>query len=117
MEEELSQLTNDPAYQRNAFITEDDLKSLGSLTGQENEALIILRAPTGSSLEVPEPSTIPENDPEKYQLFLKTDTGKISVYIVSAETNILGDDNRDDLHNTNLRYDEDNDILFKSNMV
>jgi hypothetical protein len=36
-------------------------------------------------LEVLNPSSVPETEPEKYQLYLKTDTGKIQVYFASGE--------------------------------
>jgi transcription factor E2F3 len=59
-------MTKDPNYAEYAYVTYDDIKSLNNLTGAENETLIAIRAPPGTSLEVPDPETLPDDETERY---------------------------------------------------
>ena len=83
MTESLNQLTKDPSYAEHAYATFDDIKSLGNLTDAENETLLAIRAPPGTSLEVPDPETFPAEEKEKYQVYLSSRTGEILVYVVT----------------------------------
>ena len=83
MNESLNQLTKDPSYAEHAYATFDDIKSLGNLTDAENETLLAIRAPPGTSLEVPDPETFPPEEKEKYQVYLSSRTGEILVYVVT----------------------------------
>lgn len=78
-------MTKDPAYAEYAYVTYDDIKSLSNLTGAENETLIAIRAPPGTSLEVPDPDSLPEDETERYQIYLQSKTGEILVYVVSND--------------------------------
>lgn len=85
MQENLTQMTKDPSYADYAYVTFDDIKSLSNLTENENETLIAVRAPPGTSLEVPDPESLPKDEKEKYQIYLQSKAGEILVYIVSNE--------------------------------
>lgn len=86
MESELSSLTKDPNYAENAYVTFEDIKLLGNLTENENEALIVIKAPPGTNLEVPDPDTTDDLDElEKFKIYLNSTDGEILVYVVSNE--------------------------------
>lgn len=85
LQESLNQMTKDPAYAEYAYVTYDDIKSLNNLTGAENETLLAIRAPPGTSLEVPDPESFPEDERERYQIYLQSRSGEILVYVVSNE--------------------------------
>jgi transcription factor E2F3 len=70
VQESLTQMTKDPSYAEYAYVTFDDIKSLSNLTDNENETLIAVRAPPGTSLEVPDPETMDPSEKEKYQIHL-----------------------------------------------
>ena len=53
------------------------------MTDAENETLLAIRAPPGTSLEVPDPETFPAEEKEKYQVYLSSRTGEILVYVVT----------------------------------
>lgn len=56
-----------------------------NLSNSANEALIAIRAPTGTSLEVPDPESFPSDEKEKYQIHLNSRAGEIMVYMVSND--------------------------------
>jgi transcription factor E2F3 len=84
LETELDQLTKDASYNEHAYVTFDDIKSMSQITDEEEEALVVIKAPPGTNLEVPEPdATAGGDDTEKYKIYLSTNTGEILVYVVS----------------------------------
>ncbi|CAG9313371.1 unnamed protein product [Blepharisma stoltei] len=85
IQESLNQLTNDPSYAEFAYVTYDDIKSLPNLTEYPNETLLAIRAPPGTSLEVPDPEQFPPEEKEKYQIYLHSKSGEILVYVVSSD--------------------------------
>ena len=85
LQESLNQLIKDPEYAALAFITQEDIDSLPSLTDNPNEILIAIRAPHGSILEVPDPDMC-SNDPEKYQIILNSKSEPIHMYMVSTDS-------------------------------
>jgi transcription factor E2F3 len=85
MQDSLTQMTKDPAYAEYAYVTYDDIKSLSNLTEAENETLLAIRAPPGTSLEVPDPESLPEDEKERYQIYLTSKTGEILIYVVSND--------------------------------
>jgi transcription factor E2F3 len=58
MQEKLKALEQDPIYSQYAYVTYDDIKRLNESEGNENSTLLAIRAPMGSTLEVPEPEEI-----------------------------------------------------------
>jgi hypothetical protein len=85
MQEALNGMTTDPAYARYAYVTHEDVKLLGCTPEHSQENLILIKAPPGSSLEVPEPGCLPAEEPEKFQIFLKNEEGDIGVFLISNE--------------------------------
>ena len=85
LQESLNQLIKDPEYAALAFITQEDINSLPSLTDNPSEILMAIRAPPGSILEVPDPD-ICSNEAEKYQIILNSKSDPITMYMVSNES-------------------------------
>ena len=85
IQESLNQLTKDPSYSEFAYVTQEDISSLPNLNETENETLLVIRAPLGTSLEVVDPETCAPDEKEKYQIFLQSQNGEILVYVVSSE--------------------------------
>lgn len=85
MTESLKNMTKDPMYAEYAYVTFDDIKSLKHLTDAENETLLAIRAPPGTTLEVPDPESLPDSERERYQLYLQSTSGEILVYMVSND--------------------------------
>ena len=81
----LGQLTKDSSYTDYAYVTYDDIRNLPNLTGNQNETLLAIRAPSGTSLEVPDPESFPAEEKEKYQILLHSKTGEILVYLISSD--------------------------------
>lgn len=95
MTDSLKNMTKDPMYAEYAYVTFEDIKSLRNLTDAENETLLAIRAPTGTTLEVPDPESLPASEAERYQLYLQSNSGEILVYMVSNERqNSAGDGER-----------------------
>ena len=66
-----------------AYVTFDDIKGLNSISKEEDSPFLVIKAPKGTTLEIP----TSENDnpgENPYQLFLKSKDGEIAVYVVSA---------------------------------
>ena len=87
IQESLNQLTKDPSYTEYAYVTFDDIKNLPNLTDCQNETLLAIRAPPGTNLEVPSPDSLPLDEKERYQILLHSNSGEISVYVISSERN------------------------------
>jgi transcription factor E2F3 len=87
LQDSLNQLIKDPEYATLAFITQEDINSLPSLTENPNEILLAIRAPPKSILEIPDPELSP-SDSEKYQIILNSKSDPISIYMVSNDFKI-----------------------------
>ncbi|KAF2289657.1 hypothetical protein GH714_037750 [Hevea brasiliensis] len=62
------------------FVTEEDIKSLPCF---QNETLIAIKAPHGTTLEVPDPAEAVEYPQRRYRIILRSTMGPIDVYLVS----------------------------------
>ncbi|OMO89060.1 hypothetical protein CCACVL1_08028 [Corchorus capsularis] len=62
------------------FVTEDDIKSLPCF---QNETLIAIKAPHGTTLEVPDPDEAVDYPQRRYRIVLRSSMGPIDVYLVS----------------------------------
>ncbi|KAK4791040.1 hypothetical protein SAY86_031453 [Trapa natans] len=80
MQERLRGLTEDEDNQRWLFITEDDIKGLPCF---QNETLIAIKAPHGTTLEVPDPDEEVDYLQRRYRIVLRSTMGPIDVYLVS----------------------------------
>ncbi|KAK4719765.1 hypothetical protein R3W88_018103 [Solanum pinnatisectum] len=80
MEERLRDLSGDENNKRWLFVTEDDIKSLPCL---QNDTLIAIKAPHGTSLEVPDPDEAVDYPRRRYRIVFRSTMGPIDVYLVS----------------------------------
>ncbi|KAL1152570.1 hypothetical protein V6Z11_A09G117300 [Gossypium hirsutum] len=62
------------------FVTEEDIKSLSCF---QNETLIAIKAPHGTTLEVPDPDEAVDYSQRRYRIVLRSSMGPIDVYLVS----------------------------------
>ncbi|KAJ8439316.1 hypothetical protein Cgig2_022453 [Carnegiea gigantea] len=62
------------------FVTEDDIKGLPCF---QNETLIAIKAPHGTTLEVPDPDEAVDYPQRRYRIVLRSTMGPIDVYLVS----------------------------------
>ncbi|PON65403.1 E2F Family [Parasponia andersonii] len=80
MQERLRDLSEDENNQKWLFVTEDDIKGLPCF---QNETLIAIKAPHGTTLEVPDPDEAVDYPQRRYRVVLRSTMGPIDVYLVS----------------------------------
>ncbi|XP_057505879.1 transcription factor E2FA [Actinidia eriantha] len=80
MQERLRDLSEDENNQRWLFVTEEDIKGLPCF---QNETLIAIKAPHGTTLEVPDPDEAVDHPQRRYRIILRSTMGPIDVYLVS----------------------------------
>ncbi|CAN4089615.1 unnamed protein product [Withania somnifera] len=80
MQEKLRDMSEDENNQRWLFVTEEDIKSLPCF---QNETLIAVKAPHGTTLEVPDPHEAVDYPQRRYRIILRSTMGPIDVYLVS----------------------------------
>ncbi|KAL5199463.1 hypothetical protein ABZP36_020666 [Zizania latifolia] len=80
MREKLRGLTEDKNNQKWLYVTEDDIKGLPCF---QNETLIAIKAPHGTTLEVPDPDEAGDYLQRRYRIVLRSTMGPIDVYLVS----------------------------------
>ncbi|PAN38045.1 hypothetical protein PAHAL_7G142700 [Panicum hallii] len=81
MHKKLKELTEDESRQRWLFLTEDDIKGLPCF---QNQTLIAIKAPHGSSVEVPNPDVMTgESFRRRYRIIIRSTMGPIALYLVS----------------------------------
>ncbi|KAL8090005.1 hypothetical protein AgCh_039459 [Apium graveolens] len=79
-QDRLRDLSEDKKNQRWLFVTEDDMKTLPCF---QNETLIAIKAPHGTTLEVPDPDEAVDYPQRRYRIVLRSTMGPIDVYLVS----------------------------------
>ncbi|WVZ85574.1 hypothetical protein U9M48_032486 [Paspalum notatum var. saurae] len=81
MHGKLKELTEDEINQRWLFLAEDDIKGLACF---QNQTLIAIKAPRGSSVEVPDPDVmIGDNLQRRYRMVIRSTMGPIDLFLVS----------------------------------
>ncbi|KAL5219929.1 hypothetical protein ABZP36_024642 [Zizania latifolia] len=80
MREKQRGLTEDKNNQKWLYVTEDDIKGLPCF---QNETLIAIKAPHGTTLEVPDPDEAGDYLQRRYRIVLISTMGPIDVYLVS----------------------------------
>ncbi|GMH07343.1 hypothetical protein Nepgr_009183 [Nepenthes gracilis] len=80
MQERLRELSEDENNRKWLFATEEDIKGLPCF---QNETLIAINAPHGSTLEVPDPNEADDYPQRRYRIVLRSTMGPIDVYLVS----------------------------------
>ena len=77
----------DNVAQDKLFVAEEDIKGIPSFS---TETLIAVRAPHGTTLEVPDPEDGMEFPKKRYQIFLRSSVGPIEVFLVSLHEGLDG---------------------------
>ncbi|CAI9271613.1 unnamed protein product [Lactuca saligna] len=80
MQERMREFSEDDNNQKWLFVTEDDIKSLPCF---QNETLIAIKAPHGTTLEVPDPDEAVDYPQRRYRIILRSTMGPIDLYLVS----------------------------------
>ncbi|KAK8448787.1 hypothetical protein SEVIR_7G101500v4 [Setaria viridis] len=81
MRKKLETLTEDENRQRCLFLTEDDIKGLPCF---QNQTLIAIKAPHGTSVEVPNPDLMAgESFQRRYRIIIRSTMGPVDLYLVS----------------------------------
>ncbi|CAL5436352.1 unnamed protein product [Camellia sinensis] len=80
MQERLRELSENENNQKWLFVTEDDIKGLPCF---QNETLIAIKAPHGTTLEVPDPDEAVDYPQRRYRVVLRSTMGPVDVYLVS----------------------------------
>ncbi|CAN6719584.1 unnamed protein product [Malus baccata var. baccata] len=80
MQEKLRDLSENENNRKWLFVTEDDIKGLPCF---HNETLIAIKAPHGTTLEVPDPDEAVDYPQRRYRIILRSTMGPIDVYLVS----------------------------------
>ncbi|KAG8093625.1 hypothetical protein GUJ93_ZPchr0012g19419 [Zizania palustris] len=87
MREKLRELTEDENNKKWLYVTEDDIKSLPCF---QNQTLIAIKAPHGTTLEVPDPDEVNDYPQRRYRIVLRSTMGPIDVYLVSQFEEMSG---------------------------
>lgn len=63
-------------------MTDEDIRSIQNF---QNQTLIAIKAPRGTTLAVPypEPDTVPDH--QRYQILLKSSDGPVNIYLVASQ--------------------------------
>ncbi|XP_017977856.1 PREDICTED: LOW QUALITY PROTEIN: transcription factor E2FA [Theobroma cacao] len=80
MQERLRDLSENENNQRWLFVTEEDIKGIPCF---QNETLIAIKAPHGTTLEVPDPDEAVDYSQRRYRIILRSTMGPVDVYLVS----------------------------------
>ncbi|KAL4605997.1 hypothetical protein ACB092_09G070100 [Castanea dentata] len=80
MQERLRDLSEDENKKKWLFVTKEDIKGLPCL---QNETLLAIKAPHGTTLEVPDPDEAVDYPQRRYRVILRSAMGPIDVYLVS----------------------------------
>ncbi|KAH9561899.1 hypothetical protein CY35_05G046000 [Sphagnum magellanicum] len=80
MRERLRTLSENEKNKQWLYVTDEDIKSLSCF---QNETLIAIKAPHGTTLEVPDPDEAVEYPHRRFQILLRSTKGPIDVYLVS----------------------------------
>ncbi|KAJ8479075.1 hypothetical protein OPV22_022802 [Ensete ventricosum] len=78
--ERLRELTEDESNHKWLYVTKDDISHLPCF---QNKTLIAIKAPHGTTLEVPDPDEAEEYPQRRYRIVLRSTIGAIDVYLVS----------------------------------
>mmetsp|Transcript_3582 Transcript_3582/g.16391 ORF Transcript_3582/g.16391 Transcript_3582/m.16391 type:complete len:320 (+) Transcript_3582:75-1034(+) len=84
MQRSLQLLLEDPLHKGNLYIAEEDIMNIPSFS---SDTLVAVRAPYGTTLEVPDPDEGIELSNKRYQILLKSGSGPVDVFLVSLRGN------------------------------
>jgi len=68
-----------------AYVTHEDIRALPIF---KNETLIAIKAPSGTTLEVPHPDQGMDEGQRRFQVYMRSSSGPIDVYLLSEHDNM-----------------------------
>ncbi|KAL1495839.1 hypothetical protein AB1Y20_016699 [Prymnesium parvum] len=83
MQQALRVLADDAKCSEHAFVTHDDIRAISAFASGVH-TVIAIKAPSGSTLEVPDPDEGMTYPQRRYQIFLKSTMGPVEVVLVST---------------------------------
>ncbi|GAB2233955.1 hypothetical protein Droror1_Dr00003185 [Drosera rotundifolia] len=114
MQERLGDLSQDENSQKWLFVTEEDIKGLPCF---QNETLIAIKAPHGTTLEVPDPDEAVDEQQRRYRIVLRSTMGPIDVYLVSKFEEKFEDIGPVETHHSLPRNPENNQDMTPSTIM
>jgi len=82
MQGSLRELAEDQANSAYAYVTHEDVRSIGAFA---SDTVIAIKAPSGTTLEVPDPDEGMEYPQRRYQIYLRSQSGPVEVFLVSHQ--------------------------------
>ena len=82
MQSSLRELAQDQANAAYAYVTHEDVLSIGAFA---SDTVIAIKAPSGTTLEVPDPDEGMEFGQRRYQIYLRSQSGPVEVFLVSDQ--------------------------------
>jgi transcription factor E2F3 len=89
MQNSLRGLADDDTNAEYAYVTHEDVRSIPAFAP---DTVIAIKAPSGTTLEVPDPDEGMEFPQRRYQIFLKSQSGPVEVFVVSQTEGEEGGD-------------------------
>jgi hypothetical protein len=80
MQQSLRDLADEEKSAELAFVSHDDVRAIESFA---TDTVIAIKAPSGTTLEVPDPDEGMEYPQRRYQIYLKSISGPVEVFLVS----------------------------------
>lgn len=80
MQTSLRELASDTENSQHAFVTHEDIRNISSF---HQDTVIAIKAPSGTTLEVPDPDEGMQSPQRRYQIYLKSHAGPVEVFLVS----------------------------------
>ena len=80
MQSSLRNLAEDESNAQHAYVTHEDVRSIGAFAP---DTVIAIKAPSGTTLEVPDPDEGMDFPTRRYQIYLKSQSGPVEVFLVS----------------------------------
>ena len=85
-------MSKDPLYEQYAYVTYEDIKKLNQTKENADSTLLAIRAPQGTSLEIPDPSGNHQHEVDpalKQEEDMETDEMRNQIFLKSAKEEIL----------------------------
>lgn len=81
MQSSLRELADDDTNAQYAYVTHEDVRNIPAFAP---DTVIAIKAPSGTTLEVPDPDEGMEYPQRRYQIYLKSQSGPVEVFLVST---------------------------------
>jgi len=81
MQTSLRELADDESNAQHAYVTHEDVRAIPAFAP---DTVIAIKAPSGTTLEVPDPDEGMEFPQRRYQIYLKSQSGPVEVFVVST---------------------------------